>query len=169
MRKSIALAVCFVLLSAVAARAEMKAAVFDVQVVAENSDAMKEAQEKWKATYDGEKQQLEKQRDELTKKAEGLAKATEAQKNEFRKAERDYTEKTNAFMRKMQMSEIEIRKQLDALIVQASTEYANAKGYALILDAKSAPFFDKSMDVTDDMVKEANRVWTNAKAKNTGN
>lgn len=163
MRKSLALAVSFVLLFAAAAHAEMKVAVFDVQVVAEKSDALKEAQEMWKKNYDGEKAQLEKQRDALEKKAATLTKATEAQKKEFQKSERDFAEKTNAFMRKMQASELEIRKELDTLIVQSASEYAAAKGYTLILDTKSAPYFDKSMDVTDDMVKEANRVWAAAK------
>lgn len=168
MRRSLVLAVCLVLLFAATARAELKVAVFDVQVVAEKSDALKEAQEMWKKNYDGEKTQLEKQRDSLTKKAAGLSKATEAQKKEFQKAERDFAEKTNAFMRKMQASELEIRKELDTLIVQTAAEYAAAKGYTLILDTKSAPYFDKSMDVTDDMVKEANRIWAAAAKKATG-
>ena len=163
MRKSLALAVSLVLLFAATAHAEMKVAVFDVQVVAEKSNALKEAQEMWKKTYDGEKKQLEKQREALEKKVAGLSKATEAQKKEFQKEERDYAEKTNAFMRKMQASELAIRKELDTLIVQSATEYAAAKGYTLILDTKSAPYFDRSMDVTDDMVKEANRVWAAAK------
>ncbi len=165
MRKSSILAICFLLLFAATARAELKIAVFDLQVVAEKSDALKEAQVKWSETYDAEKKLLEKQRTELSKKFESLKKPTEAQQNDLRKAERDFNDKANALMQKMQKSEQVIRVEMDKLILKAAADYAAAKGYTVIMDVKGVPYFDKSMEVTEDMLKETNRVWAEAKPK----
>ena len=167
MRKIFWVVLCVMLLSATVAQAEMKVAVFDVQTVANKSDALKEAQQLMKKTYEGEREQLEKPRVALEKQAEKLkAKSTEAEQNAFRKTQREYSDKANLYVRKVQAAEAKIREEMDVLMLQAGREYAQRKGYNIILDTRGVVFFDQAMDVTNDMVTEANRVWQEAKAKN---
>ncbi len=160
MRKILGLAVCFVLLSAAVAHAEMKIAVFDLQTVANKCDAVKDAQNTMKKKFDGQKAQLEKERTGLEKKMESFkGKPTEQQQAEFVKMQRDYSEKANAYVRAVQAEELRIRQEIDVVVLDASKAYAKQNGYNLILDSNSALYFDDAMNVTNDMLTEVNKVW----------
>ena len=168
MRKILGVAICFVLLSAgVVHAADLNVAVFNVQKVASECDALQEAKTALEKAYSKQKTEIEAQRAALEKKAKGMtAKSTEAQQAEFRRMQREYSDKANAYVRSVQADEVRIRKDIDTVITEAAKELAKKKGYTIILDSSTAAIYaDPSMDVTNDMLTEANTWWKNSKKK----
>lgn len=160
MRKVLSLAVCFVLLSAAAAHAEPSIAVFNVQKVANECEALKEAKAALDKKFGAQKQAIDKQREALERKAQGLkGKVTEKQQAELNKMHKAYTEKAQAFVRVFQADELTLRKDIDTLMTNAAKELAARKGYALILDSQAAVFAEPQLDVTDAMLAETNELW----------
>lgn len=169
MRVIASLAFCFLLLSAAVAYAEPTIAVFNVQKVAAECDALKEAKAALEKKFGAQKEALEKQRDALEKKAAALkGKATEKQQAELSKMHREYTEKAQAFVRVFQADELRVRRDIDTVISTAAKELAAKKGYSLILDSGAAVYFETKFDVTDDMLAETNAVWAKSKTEPAG-
>lgn len=164
MRTIVSLAVCFLLLSAVAAHAEPAIAVFNVQKVAAECDALQEAKAALEKKFGAQKESLEKQRDSIEKKAAALkGKATEKQQAELSRMHREYTEKAQAFVRVFQADEMRVRRDIDTVINAAAKELAAKKGYSLILDSAAAVYADPKLDVTADMLAATNEVWQKSK------
>ena len=166
MRTIVSLAVCFLLLSAVAAHAEPAIAVFNVQKVAAECDALQEAKAALEKKFGAQKESLEKQRDSIEKKAAALkGKATEKQQAELSKMHREYSEKAQAFVRVFQADELRVRRDIDTVISTAAKELAAKKGYSLILDSGAAVYFEAKFDVTNEMLAETNAVWAKSKTE----
>ena len=164
MRTIVSLAFCFLLLSAAAAHAEPVIAVFNVQKVASECDALQEAKAALEKKFGSQKESLEKQRDSIEKKAAALkGKATEKQQAELSKMHREYTEKAQAFVRVFQADEMRVRRDIDTVINAAAKELAAKKGYSLILDSAAAVYADPKLDVTADMLAATNEVWQKSK------
>ena len=164
MRVIASLAFCFLLLSAVAAHAEPAIAVFNVQKVAAECDALQEAKAALEKKFGAQKESLEKQRDSIEKKAAALkGKATEKQQAELSRMHREYTEKAQAFVRVFQADEMRVRRDIDTVINAAAKELAAKKGYSLILDSAAAVYADPKLDVTADMLAATNEVWQKSK------
>ena len=160
MRKILSLAVCFVLLSVAAAHAEQKIAVFNVQKVASECDALKEAKAALDKKFGAQKQAIEKQREALEQRAQGLkGRATEKQQAELNKMHKAYTEKAQAFVRVFQADEMTLRKDIDTLMTTAAKELAAKNGYSLILDSQAAVFAEPQFDITEQMLAETNELW----------
>ena len=165
MRKILTLAVCFILLSAATARAEMNVAVFDLQEVASKSDVLKEGQAAIKKEFDPRKTKLDASAADLQTKANAVAAAnsTEQQRTEFLNLQRKYNEQANTYVADLQKAELRVRKDVDIVIIAAAKTYAQKKGYTLILDTQAAIYFEDSMNVTKDMITEVNAQWRSMK------
>ena len=169
MRVIASLAFCFLLLSAAVAYAEPTIAVFNVQKVAAECDALKDAKAALEKKFGSQKEALEKQRDALEKKAAALkGKATEKQQFELSKMHREYSEKAQAFVRVFQADELRVRRDIDTVISTAAKELAAKKGYSLILDSGAAVYFETKFDVTNEMLAETNAVWAKSKTEPAG-
>ena len=169
MRVIASLAFCFLLLSAAVAHAEPTIAVFNVQKVAAECDALKDAKAALEKKFGAQKEALEKQRDTLEKKAAALkGKATERQQAELSKMHREYTEKAQAFVRVFQADELRVRRDIDTVISTAAKELAAKKGYSLILDSGAAVYFETKFDITGEMLAETNAVWAKSKTEPAG-
>lgn len=164
MRKILCLAACFLLFSAAAAHAQEGIVVFDLQKVAADCDALKEAKKALDEKFGPQKAELEKEREVFERKTAELQQAdpkkiTNKQKEDYTKQQRDYTEKAQAFMRLLQADELRVRTDIDTVINRAAKELAVRKGYAMILDAGLVPYADPKLDITNDMLTETNAVW----------
>ena len=169
MRVIASLAFCFLLLSAAVAHAEPTIAVFNVQKVAAECDALKDAKAALEKKFGAQKEALEKQRETLEKKAAALkGKATERQQAELSKLHREYTEKAQAFVRVFQADELRVRRDIDTVISTAAKELAARKGYSIILDSGAAVYFEPKLDVTNEMLAEINTVWAKSKTEPAG-
>ncbi len=159
MRRIVCLAICFVLLSVPFAYAqELRIGIFDVQKVASESNALKNAKADIDKKFGKQKSDLEKERGSIEKQAAAFQKKppTDKQQQALAKQHREYTEKTQTFMKLLQTEEQRVREELEKAITQAAKELAAKKGYALILDRAAAPYFDPKLDVTADMLTEIN-------------
>lgn len=161
MRKILCLAACFILFSAAAAHAEGTFAAFDLQRVAQESDALKVAIAALEKKFGAEKDALEKERSEIEKKLAEYAKKkpTDKQQKDFEEQRRKYSEKAQAFMRLYQADEMRVRTDIDSIIYAAAKELAARKGYAMLLDIAAVPYVDPKHEVTNDMLTEVNAVW----------
>lgn len=163
-----ALAVCL-MAGSVAHAADFKIGVVNMQVIAMQSEPAQEAQKKMKSTFGPEKDQLEKTAKDLQKKAEDMKaqsaalspEAKEDKKVEFIRLKRDLDDKTRAFARKVEAAEMRIRQDMAQIILKAAKEYGEKKGFAMIIDGASGGVIhaEKSLDVTNDVLAEVNRLW----------
>jgi outer membrane protein len=160
MRKILCLAACFLMLGAATASAE-NIVVFDLQQVAGDCDALKEARAALDAKFGPQKTELEKERGGLEKKAEEYQKKkpTDKQLEAFAKQQREYGDKAQAFMRLLQADELRVRQDIDTVINRATKNLAARKSYTLILDVALVPYADPKLDVTADMLTETNIAW----------
>lgn len=161
MRTILCLAVCFVLLSAASAQAADTIAVFDLQKVAADCDALKAAKESMDAKFGPQRGELEKERATLEKQGEAFQKKkpTEKQYNDFVQKQREYQEKAQAFMRLLQADELRVRTDIDNVIMEAAKQLSVANGYSMMLDIAAVPYVDPKLDVTEAMLGKANEVW----------
>ncbi|MDR1490462.1 MAG: OmpH family outer membrane protein [Desulfovibrio sp.] len=166
MRKIFCLATAFLLCAAPdAGAAELSVAVFDLQKVAAACDAVQDARAAIDSKYGAQKMLLEKDRAALEKKMEGFQakKPTPKQQEDFAKEQREYSERAQAFMRLLQADELRVRQDIDSILNQAAENLAKRKGYSLVMDIASIPYYDSNLDVTGDMLAEANVVFKKIK------
>ncbi|MDR2800704.1 MAG: OmpH family outer membrane protein [Desulfovibrio sp.] len=166
MRKIFCLAAVFLLCAAPGAgAAELSIGVFDLQKVAAACDAVQDARAAIDSKYGAQKMLLEKDRAALEKKMEGFQtkKPTPKQQEDFTKEQREYTERAQAFMRLLQADELRVRQDIDSVINQAAENLAKRKGYSLVMDIASIPYYDSKLDVTEDLLAETNVVFKKIK------
>jgi outer membrane protein len=161
MRKIIVLSLVFVFLFAVVARAEGNIAVFDKQKVAAESDPLKAARASLESKFGVQRGELEKERVDLESRGMAFQRITptEKQAQDFMRQQEIFSEKAQAFMRLLQADETRILRDMDMLIDRAAKEFAERKGYVLILDSLVAAYFDPKLDVTADMIGAVNALW----------
>ena len=175
MRKSLFLAVILSLVFAASAHAaEGKIGVFNSRAVAAKCDALTAAMKKQESQFANEKNQLERQSADLKKRAEELQtkgaalspEAREDKRTEFLRMKRDFEDRYQAFARKAEASGMKLQQEFASNLFKAAQELGTKKGYVILLDsAMGGPiFFDKSVDVTSDMITEINRVYKEPKA-----
>ena len=172
MRKIIMLALVstgLFLFAATAQAAEVKIGLFNMAEVAIECDAFKDASKKIQSTYGNEQKALEKKEQELQKKFEDFAvqqaalsaEARQDRQIELMRQKRDHDDKKNDFLRKIAAAENRSREEITRVILIATTEYGKRNKFSLIMDAASAGAIhvDPALDVTADILKEANKVW----------
>lgn len=146
-----------------------KIGVVDMQTVATESDPAKAAREQMESKYGKERAALEKQGNSLKKQAEGLKnpKASEEKKVSFIKAKQKLDQETRAFMRKVEQDEMKLRQDMVTLVFSATYEVARAKGFNFVVDvtAGGVLYADQSMDLTQDVLAEVNKLYKENKDK----
>jgi outer membrane protein len=168
MRKLFCLAAVFLFCAASGATAaDLSIAVFDLQKVAAECDAIQDARVAIDSKYGAQKTLLEKDRTGLEKKMEGFKgkKPTPKQQEDFGREQREYAERAQAFMRLLQADEMRIRQDIESVINEAAKNLAERKGYSLVMDIASIPFYDPKLDLTPDMLAETNTVFGKIKAE----
>ncbi len=160
MRKMYILAACFLLLTAVAARAEVKTAVFDVNKVALECAAYKEAERIMKTDFDSRKASLDAEKNALAGKvaAARAPGATTALRDEVLKFGEEYNRKNVEFLGEYEKAYRRIRSDIDVLIREAAAQYAKEKGYNLILDVMLVRH-SALPDITSDMLTKTDALW----------
>lgn len=146
-----------------------KIGVVDMQTVATESDPAKAAKEQMESKYGKERAALEKQGNSLKKQAEALKnpKASEDKKVAFIKAKQKLDQETRNFMRKVEQDELKLRQDMVTLVFSATYEVARAKGFNFVVDvtAGGVLYADQSMDLTQDVLAEVNKLYKENKDK----
>lgn len=155
----VALALFFV--SAPLALAADNFAFVDLKRVAMECDAWKEVKANLDKKFGAQKDELQKERAELDKKLSQFQEKepTEAQAAELRKTEREYADKAEAFLRLLQADEQRVRGEIDTVLDRASKELSARKGIQVIFNVAAAAYFDPKLDISDEMIAEANAQW----------
>ena len=170
MRKALFLAVMITLVAAVSAQAAAeKIAIFNSRAVAANSEPLINASKKVNNQYLPEKQKLEtqnkalqKQAEELQKQRAAISREAYAEKNEaFMRAKRNFEDAYQSYGRKVEAALLRVDQEFTGRLVQAVQEYGMRKNYAAVIDviAGGVIYHDKSVDVTDDIIKEVARAY----------
>lgn len=146
-----------------------KIGVVDMQIVATESDPAKAAREEMEAKYGKEREALEKKGQSLKKQAEGLKgpKASEQKKLDFIKTKQKLDQDTRNFLRKVEQDEVKIRQDMVTLVFNATYEVARSKGYTFVVDVNAGGvlYADRSMDLTQAVLEEVNRLYKENKNK----
>lgn len=146
-----------------------KIGVVDMQAVATQSEPAKAAKEKMEKQFGKERTDLEKQGEALKKKAEELKgpKGTEEKKLAFIKSKQELDQKTRNFMRKVEQEEIKLRQDMVTMVFNATYNVAQRKGFNFVVDitAGGVLYADQTMDLTQDVLAEVNKMHKDEKAK----
>lgn len=146
-----------------------KIGVVDMQAIAIDSDAAKAFKEQMENKYGKERSALEKQAASVKKQAEALKnpKASEEKKVAFIKAKQKLDQDTRNLMRKAEQDEVKFRQDLVSLVFSAAYEVARARGFNFVVDvaAGGVLYADKSMDLTQYVMAEVNRLYKENKDK----
>jgi outer membrane protein len=161
-RAALALAGTF-LCSGLAAAADIRIAVVDMQRALNECTAGKRAKDQVKAKFERSQDQLKRQRDELDKMKEDYdRKAAVLKEEERRSAEKDLENRSLEFKRKYEDFQRDLKRtdsELTATIVEELyaivRDFGPKNGYTLVLEASSGAllYSDRSVDVTDEIVK----------------
>lgn len=173
MRKVLFLAIVFTLVTAATAQAaELRIGIFNSRAVAERSEPFTAARKKIENQYGPEKKKLETQAQALQKQADELQKQRSALSREaltdkgdaFMRSKRNFEDASQAYTRKVEAALIRIDQEFGARLMQAIQDYGMRKGYSMLVDQSAGvAYFDKSLDVTEDLIKEVARVYREGK------
>lgn len=144
-----------------------KIGVVDMQTIATDSDASKAAKAQLESKYGKDRAALEKQGKDLKKQAEGLKnpKSSNEKKAAFFKAQQKLEADTKKFLGQVEKDEIKLRQDMVTLVFSATYEVARAKGFNFVVDvtAGGVLYADPSMDITQDVLAEVNRLYNEKK------
>jgi Outer membrane protein len=174
MRKALFLAVILSLVVAVSAQAaETKIGIFNSRAVAANSEPFTAARKKIENQYLPEKKKLESQGQTLQKQADDLQKQQSALSREalteksdaFMRAKRNFEDASQSYTRKVEAALIRIDQEFGARMFQAAQDYGMRKGVTVLFDTAAGGiiYHDRTVDVTDDLIKEVARVYKEGK------
>jgi len=151
------------LLANAAVAADFKVAVVDMQRALNECDAGKHAKDQVKGKFDKAQDQLKKQRDDLDKAREEFdKKALVLKEDQRRDLEKDFEVKQLEFKRRYEDFQRDLKRtdaELTSGIVEQLygivAEYGQQKGYTAVLEASGGVllYFDKSTDITDEVIK----------------
>jgi outer membrane protein len=145
------------------AAAEVKVAVVDMQRALNECDAGKKAKDQVKAKFEHSQESLKRQRDDLDRRKEEYdKKALVLKEEERRNVERDletqqleFKRKYEDFQRDLKRTDAELTSGIVEELYGIVRDYGEKHGYTMVLEASSGALLynDKSVDVTDDIVK----------------
>lgn len=146
-----------------------KIGVVDMQTVATDSDPAKAAKAQMEAKYGKEGAAIEKRAKDLEKQAAALKnpKSKEKAREDFLAALNKLNKDKQNFQRKVQQDEIKLRQEMVTLVFSATYEVARAKGFNFVVDvtAGGVLYADQSMDLTQDVLAEVNKIYAANKNK----
>ncbi|SBW03634.1 Outer membrane family protein [uncultured delta proteobacterium] len=174
MRKALFLAVVISLVTVISAQAaEIKIGIFNSRAVAANSEPFTAARKKIENQYmpekkklDAQAQGLQKQADDLQKQRSALSREALTEKSDaFMRAKRNFEDATQAYSRKVEAALIRIDQEFGARMFQAAQDYGMRAGLSVLIDTAAGGIIynDKSVDVTDELIKEVARVYREGK------
>ena len=169
-RTVIALVMAFFCAAAVMpsqAEAAGKIGVANPMRLSNQSDPGKEAEKQLSALFGKEREQLEKQGAALNKQAEELRKQAAALSEKARseraqkiqKQAQELDTKGAAYTQRLSRVQQALTSQLNEVLRSACESYAKKNGYDMIVDGTVVMFYTKGKDVTDDLIKEVNKIW----------
>jgi outer membrane protein len=156
-------ALALVLSAAAPAVAEMKIALIIPQKLIAKSKAGQEAAEKLKGRKEAAQKKLDAKAEEVKKQEEDARKrlmmlsADEKKKvgEDLERQQRDGQRMKEDLERELQKAEQEILGTVNQFLGKVITEFGEANGYDLILDAQAVVYFSETPDVTDAVIKLA--------------
>ena len=174
MRKALFLAVMISLMSVAAAQAaDAKVAIFNSRAVAAKSEPFTAARKKIENQYGPEKKRLETQAatlqklaDDLNKQRSALSREALAEKSEsFMRDKRNFEDASQAYGRKVESALVRIDQEFGARLFQAAQDYGMRRSLGVLIDtaAGGVVYHDKTIDVTEDLIKEVARVYREGK------
>ena len=105
----------------------------------------------------------------LKKAAEELKgpKASDEKKLAFIRKKQELDQKTRNFLRKVEQDEVKLRQDMVTLVFNATYNVAQRKGFNFVVDitAGGVLYADQSMDLTQDVLAEVNKMHKDEKAK----
>ena len=153
----------------------LKIGIVNMQALIEECDAAKDALKLLSDQFSEERNELEQMAADLQRRAEELqaqsdflsSETLEEKKREFVTKKRELEDRTRFFARKVETAENRIRQDMQALIYKASQEFAERGRYTILLNGNQAGllYADRSLDVTEDLLKEVNRIYRATKTR----
>ncbi len=163
------------LLATAAPAADLKIAVVDMQRALNECDAGKKAKDQVKLKFEKAQGELKRQKDELDKQQEDFDKrALVLKMDQQRDMQKELETKTLDFKRKYEDFQRDLKRidaELTSGIVEqlygVVAEYGAQKGYTMVLETSSGVLLssDKSVDITDEVIKLYNANPTKARPK----
>ena len=158
---------CSVSLMPSQAEAAGKIGVANPMRLSSQSDPGKEAEKQLNAMFGKEREQLEKQGADLNKQAEELRKQAAAlsekalneRAQKIQKKAQELDTKGTAYTQRLSRVQQAINSQLNDVLRAACESYAEKNDYDMIVDGTVVMFYTKGKDVTDDLIKEVNKIW----------
>ena len=127
------------------------------------------AKKQMESKYGKERAALEKQGEALKKAAEELKgpKASDEKKLAFIRKKQELDQKTRNFLRKVEQDEVKLRQDMVTLVFNATYNVAQRKGFNFVVDitAGGVLYADQTMDLTQDVLAEVNKMHKDEKAK----
>ena len=151
---------------------DFKVGLVNMQVLVEKSDMGKLAQQNMQEEFSAERNEIAKLRQDVQTmiediKAQAATITPEAKVRkwmEYINMKRILDDKSREFSRKVETAEGRVRKEMVGLFIIAAKSFSEKNGYSLIMDGNQSGvvFADKSLDVTEEMLKEVNLIWNAA-------
>ncbi len=167
MRKVLILTMVTIFMMASTAMAvELKVGVVDMKVISSNSEPAKDAKTKMESKYGPQRKQFEKQYQDLQKKAADFQKnASKEKQTELERLQREFEEKYRTTTQKLQEDEAKITQEMYELFYKAAGAVASRKGLDLVVETGGVLFAKKSMNLTQEVLEEVNKIWKADKSK----
>lgn len=168
MKKILIFSLLFIL-SSTQAWAEFKVGVFDLEKVTAQSQVHKDQTSGLQQSFSKQSEELKSQEEELMDRYAKFSQATMGMKAEERsalnldlmRASRMFEDKNIAFQHSYKEAQEKAQAEVLNVIREAAAELGRKQNYSLVVesDATGAFFVGKDVDVTPEMIREADRVW----------
>ena len=149
--------------------------IFNSQTIVSQTEPSKAAQKLLQSKFGSERSQMEKQEKSLQSQYESFQKqaatlsqkAREEKQIEILRKSREFEEKRRDFAIRVEREDANLRQTMGKILFEASANVAKRNKLDLVLDANAGVimYADPSMDLTDDMIKEVNKIWKSMGSK----
>lgn len=144
------------------AQAQGKTAVVNLDDALSNSQAGKTGLSQLRTKFEAREKTLTQQGEELKKLQDDLQKQSVALSQEamrgkaadFEAKAKKYLDERNKLQQEEQQAQQTVLQPLLAKLQKIVGEYAKKHGYSVILEARSVPYFDPSLDITESIRQE---------------
>ena len=144
------------------ALAQGKIGIINLDDALSNSSAGKSALGNLKSKFEAREKslaaqgdELKKMQDELQKKSVALSQdAMRSQVADFEAKAKKYMDERNKLQQEEQETQQQILQPLLARLQKVMNDFAKKNGYSVIMEARSVPYFDPSLDITDALRQE---------------
>jgi len=167
------LVTCHLSLVTYSSAAELKIGYIDLQRIVYESDAGKKARSELdalikskQAVVDENRQTLEKLKSALEKQASALSpEARKSKQDDYEKMEREYLRLTQDAETELRKKDSELKEMILKEVLELMDKIGKEEGYSLIIDKGLAVYLDKSLDITDRVIKKYNESKTGSKKR----